>query len=91
MTGVLISFWRKNGKIIAKNVGTAFAVTNRLVITCSHNVFAHVLGNHATDVHFYPGLATDDDLNMNPAVYVGKPAFSENKFKHIRFEMSPVK
>ena len=92
IVGVLISSWfNKNKKKIGENRGTAFAVAPRIIITCTHNVFTHMIGDYASDVIFFPGVDNADDIKKGALGYRGSIDNTDNKFKEIRFEIAPLK
>ena len=46
--GVLLSLWHnKDKKVKAKNLGTAFMVSDRLALTCTHNIYSEILRSYA--------------------------------------------
>lgn len=44
LVGVLVSQWKNaSKKLMARNSGSAFAVTPSIIVTCTHNVYVSVL------------------------------------------------
>lgn len=56
--GLLMILWfNTKNKIVCFNYGSAFAVTERLLITCAHNIYSPIRG-FCSEVYFFPGVGS---------------------------------
>ena len=54
--GILKTNWfNSKGKLRAYNYGTAFMLTPRVLLTCSHNVYSELMGRDCQSLEFAPG------------------------------------
>ena len=55
--GLIRSNWyNSRGKLRGYNYGTAFIVSKRILMTCTHNVYSDIFGRDADSVEFVYGL-----------------------------------
>jgi V8-like Glu-specific endopeptidase len=54
--GVIRANWRdSNGKLKSINYGTGFAVSSKVIATCTHNVYSENFKDLCSEIFFIPG------------------------------------
>ena len=62
--GILKSNWfNSSGKLRAYNYGTAFLISKRLLLTCSHNLCSDEMGRDADQIEFQTGIQESRPVN----------------------------
>ena len=54
--GLLRANWYSNGKLSILNYGTAFAISDRFILTCTHNIYSERKRTYASEIYFVPGI-----------------------------------